>query len=153
MTSDICYGDNVRIRRTPETERLGIAEAIGNVYGETTPSETGVEVIGELLSDYAHQVYFESLKKSYWFAPEMLEFVNHAPGTEVHVHGTAFKSVRQRDGTWKDVPVDPTAQSPGSRDTLAANRSRRLIVTAVLVAVFCIVALLAWRWVRRDIAY
>ena len=153
MTSDICYGDNVRIRRTPETERLGIAEVIGNVYGETTPSETGVEVIGELLSDYAHQVYFESLKKSYWFAPEMLEFVNHAPGTEVHVHGTAFKSVRQRDGTWKDVPIDPTAQSPGSRDTLAANRSRRRIVTAVLAAVCCIVALLAWRWIRRDIAY
>ena len=153
MTSDICYGDNVRIRRTPETERLGIAEAIGNVYGETTPSETGVEVIGELLSDYAHQVYFESLKKSYWFAPEMLEFVNHAPGTEVHVHGTAFKSVRQRDGTWKDVPIDPTAQSPGSRDTLAANRSRSRIVMAVLAAVFCVVALLAWRWVRRDIAY
>jgi hypothetical protein len=153
VTSDICYGDNVRIRRTPETERLGIAEAIGNVYGETTPSETGVEVIGELVSDHAHQVYFESLKKSYWFAPEMLEFVNHAPGTEVHVHGTAFKSVRQRDGTWKDVPIDPTAQSPGSRDTLAANRSRRRIVTAVLVAVFCIVAFFAWRWVRRDIAY
>jgi len=153
VTSDICYGDNVRIRRTPETERLGIAEAIGNVYGETTPSETGVEVIGELLSDYAHQVYFESLRKSYWFAPEMLEFVNHAPGTEVHVHGTAFKSVRQRDGTWKDVPIDPAAQSPGSRDTLAANRSRRRIVTAVLAAVFCVVALLAWRWIRRDIAY
>jgi len=153
VTSDICYGDNVRIRRTPETERLGIAEAIGNVYGETTPSETGVEVIGELVSDYAHQVYFESLKKSYWFAPEMLEFVNHAPGTEVHVHGTAFKSVRQRDGTWKDVPIDPTAQSPGSRDTRAANRSRRRIVTAVLAAVFCVVALLAWRWIRRDIAY
>jgi hypothetical protein len=153
VTSDICYGDNVRIRRTPETERLGIAETIGNVYGETTPSETGVEVIGELLSDYAHQVYFESLKKSYWFAPDMLEFVDHAPGTEVHVHGTAFKSVRQRDGTWKDVPIDSTVQGPGSRDTLTANRSRSRIVMAVVVAALCVVAFLAWRWVRRDIAY
>ena len=153
MTSDICYGDNVRIRRTPETERLGIAETIGNVYGETTPSETGVEVIGELLSDYAHQVYFESLKKSYWFAPDMLEFVDHAPGTEVHVHGSAFKSVRQRDGTWKDVPIDSTVQGPGFRDTLATNRSRSRIVMAVVVAALCVVAFLAWRWVRRDIAY
>ena len=115
MTTDICYGDNVRIRRTPETERLGIAESIGNVYGETTPSETHVEVIGQLKSDYALNVYFDSLKKSYWLAPEMLEFVGHAPGTEVHVHGSPFKSVRQRDGSWKDVPIEPVSGSWFSR--------------------------------------
>jgi hypothetical protein len=115
MTADICYGDNVRIRRTPETERLGIAESIGNVYGETTPSETNVEVIGPLRSDYALNVYFDSLKKSYWLAPEMLEFVEHAPGTEVHVHGSPFKSVRQRDGSWKDVPIEPVADTWFSR--------------------------------------
>jgi hypothetical protein len=115
MTADICYGDNVRIRRTPETERLGIAESIGNVYGESTPSETHVEVIGQLMSDYALNVYFDSLKKSYWFAPEMLEFVDHAPGTEVHVHGSPFKSVRQRDGSWKDVPIAPVGGSWLSR--------------------------------------
>jgi len=115
MTADICYGDNVRIRRTPETERLGIAESIGNVYGETTPSETNVEVIGPLRSDYALNVYFDSLKKSYWFGPEMLEFVDHAPGTEVHVHGSPFKSVHQRDGSWKDVPIEPVRGSWFSR--------------------------------------
>lgn len=113
--ADICYGDNVRIRRTPETERLGIADTIGNVYGETTPSESHVEVIGELRSDYALNVYFDSLQKSYWFAPGMLEFVDHAPGTEVHVHGSPFKSVRQRDGTWKDVPIEPARGSWFSR--------------------------------------
>ena len=115
MTADICYGDNVRIRRTPETERLGIAESIGNVYGETTPSETNVEVIGPLRSDYALNVYFDSLKKSYWFGPEMLEFVDHAPGTEVHVHGSPFKSVHQRDGSWKDVPIERVRGSWFSR--------------------------------------
>ena len=115
MTADICYGDNVRIRRTPETERLGIAESIGNVYGETTPSETNVEVIGPLRSDYALNVYFDSLKKSYWFGPEMLEFVDHAPGTEVHVHGSPYKSVHQRDGSWKDVPIEPVRGSWFSR--------------------------------------
>ena len=144
MTSDICYGDNVRIRRTPETERLGIADTIGNVYGETTPSETRVEVIGLLRSDYALQVYFDALQKSYWFAPGMLEFVNHAPGTEVHVHGTAYKSVRQRDGSWKDVPTGPT---------LATNRSRRRLIAAVLVATLCVTSFLAYRWVWRDITY
>ena len=111
MTIEISFGDNVRILRTLETERLGIAEMIGNVYGETTPSVTKVEVIGELTSDYAFNVYFDSLDASYWFAPHMLEFVDHAPGTEISVHGSRFKSVRQRDGTWKDIPVNADERS------------------------------------------
>jgi hypothetical protein len=111
VSAHISYGDNVRVLHTTETERLGIAELIGNVYGETTPSETKVEVIGKLEFDYAVHVYFESLNLSYWFAPQMLEFVNHAPGTEIHVHGSPFKSVRQSDGTWKDLPIEVAADS------------------------------------------
>jgi glutathione S-transferase len=106
VSAHVSYGDNVRILRTDETERLGIVEMIGNVYGETTPSESKVEVIGKLQSDYALKVYFETLQLSYWFAPQLLEFVNHAPGTEILVHGSSFKSVRQPDGTWKDIPID-----------------------------------------------
>jgi len=109
--SNVSYGDNVRIRRTAETERLGIADMIGNVYGETTPSESKVQVIGKPEVDYALNVYFDTLDSSYWLAPQLLEFVNHAPGTEVHVHGSPFKSVRQPDGTWKDIPVNPVHQS------------------------------------------
>ena len=111
MAADISYGDNVRIRRTAETERLGVAEMIGNVYGEIAPSEATIQVIGELTSDYALNVYFEKLDTSYWFAPHMLEFVDHAPGTEVFVHGSSYKSVHQRDGTWKQVPLHPERQS------------------------------------------
>ena len=112
--SNVSYGDNVRIRRTAETEGLGIADMIGNVYGETTPSESKVQVIGKPEVDYALNVYFDTLDSSYWLAPQLLEFVNHAPGTEVHVHGSPFKSVRQPDGTWKDMPVNPVRQSrPG----------------------------------------
>jgi hypothetical protein len=134
--NDICYGDNVRIRRTPETERLGIADAIGNVYGETTPSESQVEVIGEPRSDHAFHVYFDSLQKSYWLTPGMLEFVDHAPGTEVHVHGTSFKSVRQRDGSWKEVPIGPAAEEPppGHRD------SRRYLIALVAPLVVQVLA-------------
>ncbi len=109
--ANVSYGDNVRILRTAETERLGIADRVGNVYGETTPSESGVEVIGKPEADYALNVYFDTLDSSYWLAPNLLEFVSHAPGTEVHVHGSPFKSVRQPDGTWKDVPVNPVRQS------------------------------------------
>jgi len=120
VTTELSFGDNVRILRTPETELLGIAELIGNVYGETTPSETSVKVVGELDSDYALNVYFDSLDTSYWFAPHMLEFVNHAPGTEIHVHGSPFKSVRQRDGTWKDIPMG------GDRTTWLRRFLRRI---------------------------
>lgn len=113
--ANVSYGDNVRILCTAETERLGIADRVGNVYGETTPSESGVEVIGKPEVDHALHVYFDTLDSSYWIAPHLLEFVNHAPGTEVHVHGSPFKSVRQPDGTWKDVPVNPVRQSrPGT---------------------------------------
>ena len=111
MSAHVSYGDNVRILRTAETERLGIADLIGNVYGETTPSDTKVEVIGKLESDYAVNVYFDTLDVSYWIAPQMLEFVGHAPGTEIHVQGSPFKSVRQPDGTWKDIPVGPARDS------------------------------------------
>ncbi len=111
METSISFGDNVRILRTSETERLGIADKIGNVYGETTPSETSVDVIGKLTSDYALNVYFDFLDANYWFAPHMLEFVSHAPGTEVHIHGSAFKSVHQRDGTWKQVPLNADGRS------------------------------------------
>lgn len=107
MSASISYGDNVRVLRTAETEQLGIADLIGNVYGETTPSETDVKVIGRPEVDYALNVYFETLDSSYWLAPNLLQFVNHAPGTEIHVHGSPFKSVHQPDGTWKDIPVDP----------------------------------------------
>jgi len=108
--ANVSYGDNVRIHRTAETEQLGIADMIGNIFGETTPSETRVEVIGKPEVDYALNVYFDTLDMSYWLAPHLLEFVNHAPGTEVHVHGSPFKSVRQPDGTWKDIPVNPVRQ-------------------------------------------
>src|SRR3546814_18514195 len=46
------------------------------------PYTTLFRSIGQPKSDYALNVYFDSLKKSYWFGPEMLEFVEHAPGTE-----------------------------------------------------------------------
>ena len=52
----ISFGDNVRIATTPLTVSLGLAGLTGAVYGETTPSVTGVEVIGEIANDYAINV-------------------------------------------------------------------------------------------------
>ena len=36
------FGDKVRVRTVPATEALGVAGRIGQIYGETTPSITGV---------------------------------------------------------------------------------------------------------------
>lgn len=137
MPVNISYGDNVRIARTSETERLGIADLVGNVYDETHPSLTNLEVIGELRLDYALNVYFDSLDKSYWLAPQLLEFVNHAPGTEVHVHGSPFKSVHQRDGSWKKIPVNPE----GGSEHAMVSVPKTAVMLLLIVAAFSILSL------------
>jgi hypothetical protein len=95
-------GDNVRIRVTPTTEAAGVAGRIGNVAGFTTPSETGVEVIGEVKDDLAFSVIFENPHAQLWFARELLEFVDHAPGLEVQIGDTRL--IRRADGGWDKVP-------------------------------------------------
>ena len=92
---------NVRIRITPATEAAGVAGPIGNVAGFTTPSMTGVEVIGEVKDDLAFSVMFNSPQVQLWFAPELLEFVDHAPGLEIQIGKT--KLIRRADGGWDKV--------------------------------------------------
>src|SRR6266849_11221788 len=94
MSQAISFGDRVRVRVTPLSERAGVTGLVGQVYGETTPSLTSVEVIGELSSDYAINVYFEERGSSSWFAPELLEFVDYAPGTEITLRGVPKRWVR-----------------------------------------------------------
>jgi len=64
------FKNKVIIKSTSETEKLGLARKIGDVFGQTTPSITEVEVIGKLEKDYAVNVYFEDLKISHWFDEE-----------------------------------------------------------------------------------
>lgn len=95
------FGDNVRIRVTPETEAAGVAGLHGQVYGETTPSVTQVDVIGQLTSDYALNVHFENRDTELWFAPQLVELIDHAPGTKIRVGNV--HAVRQADGSWVEV--------------------------------------------------
>ena len=104
------FGDNVRILATSETEAKGIAGLVGQVFGETTPSVTGVEVIGELASDYAVNVFFEEAHESFWFAPALLEFMDHAPGTEITVGGVPKKWVRNESGQWCEESLDQSTK-------------------------------------------
>ncbi len=98
----ISFGDHVRVRVTPCTTENGLAGLVGQVYGETTPSMTGVEVIGEVTSDYAVNVHFDGRGAALWFAPDLLEFLDHAPGTEVTLAGVPKRWIRSADGAWTE---------------------------------------------------
>ena len=93
----ISFGDNGRVTSTPLTVSLGLAGLTGAVYGETTPSVTGVEVIGRT-SDYAINVQLDGRPESMWFALELLEFVDHAPSTEIVICDKRL--VRTASGEW-----------------------------------------------------
>ena len=105
-SSQISFGDNVRVRESAETLELGVAKLEGSVYGETTPSVTGVNVIGELTEDFALNVYFENIDTDYWFSPSLLEFVDHGAGTTMTIDGSNKKWVRNEDGEWIESTVD-----------------------------------------------
>jgi hypothetical protein len=95
----IRLGDNVRIRSTPETGPLGLAGQIGQIYGHTIPSVTCIKFIGETQQDLAFNVFFKDRNDAFWFAPELLKFVDHALGTEVQIGSK--KWVRTEFGQWK----------------------------------------------------
>lgn len=102
----IGFGDNVLVLSTPETEKHGIAGIRGNVHGETTPSVTNVDVIGEVTDDYALHVQPDNEDtKGFWIVSSLLEFVDHAPGTEMIVGN--IRAVRRKDGGWEETRISP----------------------------------------------
>lgn len=86
----MAFGDNVRVRTVDVTTRAGLAGLVGQFRGETTPSVTGVSVIGGSHDDYAINVFFEGRAGDFWFSSDLLELVDHAPGTVL----------RSGDATW-----------------------------------------------------
>ncbi len=102
---NVSFGDNVRVRATRETEALGLAGLKGQVYGETTPSASGVEVVGTLSSDFAVNVHLEERGQAYWFAPELVEFLDHGAGVEIRLKGVAKRWIRTEDGGWREESV------------------------------------------------
>jgi len=101
IVMEITFGDRVRIRLTETTETLGIAGQMGIVNGRTTPSVTGIEVIGSSSKDLAIAVTLEAQTKQLWFAEEILEFVDHGPGTTVEIAGR--KLIRDEHGEWREA--------------------------------------------------
>jgi len=101
------FGDHVRIRSTKETEDAGVAGLEGHVHGETTPSVTRVCVIGPVSDDHALNVHFEARDEALWFAPHMVELLDHAPGAEIRLEGVAKKWTRTEDGGWQEESLTP----------------------------------------------
>ena len=101
----LTIGDNVMVRKTPITEAAGIAGAMAQVMGETTPSVTGVEVIGKPKRDYAVAIWMEGTDGSYWIDPDLLEFKDHGPGTTMTLAGVSGEWTRDADGQWRQSRV------------------------------------------------
>jgi len=96
------FGDNVRIVTTPLTMEKGVAGVMGTVCGWTVPSTTGVSVIGACTGDFAFNVSLPDRNEYFWFSPELIELVDHAPGTEIEIGKKKF--IRHADGEWDEIP-------------------------------------------------
>lgn len=96
----LAFADRVRIRDGSDTGKRRLAGRVGEIHGFTMPSASGVQVIGSSSHDVALGVYFEELKEALWFAPELLEFVDHGAGTTIWVQGSEVEWVKTERGDW-----------------------------------------------------
>ena len=96
------FGDRVRIHDSEETRAHGFAGRVGDVFGESVPSSSGVgPVIGDRGDDLALSVFFDETGEQEWFAPHLVEFVDHGgPQTFSLEGGPSF--TREPDGTWRE---------------------------------------------------
>ena len=93
-------GDIVRIVRTADTVAGGWADRTGTCYGFTTPSVTGVEVVGDSEADAGLNVAFDDGTSS-WFAPQLVTFVDVNAGQIASVGDKRL--VRRPDGEWVEA--------------------------------------------------
>lgn len=119
MNAGISFGDRIRVIETDETREGGWAGLTGYCWGFTTPSVTEVEVIGGP-ADQAFHVHFDSdTIADAWFHPDLVEYVDHAPDTEITIGDARF--VREPTGEWRRMKVGSSPQShqrwwkPGKR--------------------------------------
>jgi hypothetical protein len=135
--------DRVRVRTTSVTVEAGLAGRTGQVYGETRPSASGVargEIIGELTEDYAVNVHFDELKKSFWLTRDLLEFVDHAPGTEITAGSTT--RVRAATGEW----IEKSANSAPEQARNPEERRVQVIVWIVIVILLIVLLTSVIKW-------
>ena len=89
--------DSARIRSTSATIEAGYAGAEGTVFGITTVSVTGVEVIGLPEDDCAINVDFDGAMPSAWFQPSFVEITSE-PALTLSVGDVSLR--RDDAGEW-----------------------------------------------------
>jgi len=94
------FGNKVKIKCSTETEAKGLASKIGEIYGHTTPTVTGVDVIGKTDKDFALNVYFDDIKESFWFDQSLIELLDNGAGTEMTLDGIDKKWTKDSSGNW-----------------------------------------------------
>jgi hypothetical protein len=95
------FGDTVRIVSTPDTMAAGYADRTGTCYGFTTPSMTGVQVIGPGPADDALNVAFDD-GTSAWFDPSLVVFIDVNAGQDATIGNKRL--VRGPTGAWVEAP-------------------------------------------------
>lgn len=106
------FGDRVRIKTSPETMAAELAGLEGDVHGFTTPSATGVTVVGGAPDDRALNVFVESRNTDFWLRPDLIEFLHFNAGSEIVVGNV--RSIRQADGSWLETRMNSLNESrPG----------------------------------------
>jgi hypothetical protein len=75
------FGNKVKIKSSPETIEKELAGKIGEIFGQTTPSITSVEVIGKPKKNFAVNVQFNDLQESFWFDEDLLEYIDNGEGS------------------------------------------------------------------------
>jgi hypothetical protein len=103
------FGNKVKIKTTVETVEKGVANKIGEVYGQTTPSMMDFEIIGKPKNDFAINVHFEDLGKSFWFDEELLEYMDKGEGTIITLNGIDKKWTKGKNNEW--IEEDSNAKS------------------------------------------
>lgn len=102
------FGNKVKIKRSAETKEKGLAGKIGEVYGETTPSLMNFKIIGQPKQDYAVNVYFEDLGKSFWFDADLLEHLDSGQGTVITLDDIGKKWTKGENGEWIEEDILPS---------------------------------------------
>jgi hypothetical protein len=87
----------------PATEDAGLTGLVGQIYGLTTPSITGVAVVGNLYEDRAFAIQFDGREEAVWLARQLVEFIDHGSGTEIGVGDKRW--VRDANGEWIEQPA------------------------------------------------
>ena len=102
------FGNKVKIKSSPETETRGLAGKTGEIYGHTTPTVTGVDVIGQTNKDFALNVYFEDIKESFWFDENLIEQIDNGIRTVIKLDGVNKKWTKDTNGDWIEESTNPT---------------------------------------------